>query len=394
MQHAITNQTHQTMMSPSPFHYPCHHRTNIPLPLTLLNCLFLSSFFVFSLYTFVPSSIRRLPRDHCVHIRWRSGVIFGVMMVGMGTYPLIFCQRLEIDDILGGDYVGDRRMDTFPSWYRYLGISWQPMQDIKIAAHVLVLYLGSLSCSWLRSYHCMRLLQWENESMNRNNRSCMRTISTIAESQQLPTFPKPKYFRRSLQQTWVEPTMQSILSFYNDENYRWMKLRNLFIAPLAEEAIFRACLIPPLLASTSKDGEPLSPIATAWIGPLFFGVAHLHHFYEQYRQMPPWQRSRNIVFQLLFGLLFQWAYTTLFGAYVSHVFIRTASLSVVTLAHVVCNYVGLPEIGFVNPTSNLYCYRWIISILYLVGICLFVAGFDSLVFPTQSVLPSLLYPQR
>ena len=378
----------------SPFQYQCHHRTNTPLPLTLLYCLFISSFFVCSLYAFVPSPIRRLPRDQCLHIRWRSGVIIGVMIVGIGSYPLIFCQRLEIDDILSGDYVNNRTMNAFPSWYRYLGISWQPMQDITIAAHVLVLYLGSLSCSWFRLYHCMQILQWEDESKNRNNRSYMRTISTIAESQHLPALPKPTYFCRSLKQTWFEPTNQSIQSFYDDENYRWMKLRNLAIAPLAEEAIFRACLIPPLLASNSKTDKPLSPTATAWIGPLFFGVAHLHHLYEQYRQIPPRQRSRKIVCQLLLGLLFQWAYTTLFGAYVSHVFIRTASLSGVTLAHVICNYLGLPEISFVNPTSNLYCYRWIISILYLVGICLFVAGFDLLVFPTQSVLPSLLYPQR
>jgi prenyl protein peptidase len=191
----------------------------------------------------------------------------------------------------------------------------------------------------------------------------------------------------------VEPTIQSVQLFIADESCRWVKLRNLAIAPVAEEVIFRACLIPPLLASKSITDAPLSPSATAWIGPLFFGVAHLHHFYEQYRQIPTLQRSRNVVYQLFQGILVQLAYTTLFGAYVSHVFVRTASLSGVTLAHAVCNYMGLPEVGFVNPTSTLYCYRWIIWIMYLVGVWLFVAGFE-VVFPTLSVLPSLLYPQR
>ena len=374
--------------------HQCHHRTDIPLPSTLLYCLFLSTLFVCSLYAFVPSSIRRLPRDHCLHIRWRSGVVVGVAIVGISTYPWLFCLRSVVNS--AGEDPESRRMDDYPLWYRYLGISWQPLQDIKIALHVLILYLGSLACTWLRTYHCMRMLQWENDNQVRKNGSYnMRpTISTRATTELLPTFPNPKYFRRALHQTWVAPTIQSIQSFYNNESYRWIKLRNLAIAPLAEEVIFRACLLPPLLASNSNDGKPMSPTAIVWIGPLFFGIAHLHHFFEQYRQISLMQRSRKNICNLSLGLLLQWAYTTLFGAYVSHVFIRTASLSGVTIAHVICNYMGLPDIGFVDPESNIYCYRWIIVVVYLVGVWYFVAGFDSMVFPTTSVLPSLLYPQR
>ena len=355
-------------------------------------CMFVSSFFVSSLYAFIPSSIRRLPRDQCLHIRWRAGVIFGVMIAGMSAYPWLFCQTFDADSTKSnGKDLNDRTTSDFPLWYKYIGISWQPMQDVKIAAHVLILYLGSLSCSWLRTYHAMRILQWENESKIGKNETYIRPTAATAITQQLTTFPNPKYFRPSLYKTWAEPTIQSVQSFIADESYRWLKLRNLAIAPVAEEVIFRACIIPPLLASNSNTDEPFSPTETVWIGPLFFGVAHLHHFYEQYRQIPTEQRSRNVVYQLFLGLLVQLAYTTLFGAYVSHVFVRTASLSSVTLAHVICNYMGLPEIGFVNPTSTLYCYRWIICIMYLVGVWLFVAGFDSVVFPNPSVLPSLLY---
>jgi len=85
----------------------------------------------------------------------------------------------------------------------------------------------------------------------------------------------------------------------------------------------------------------------------------------------------------------QWTYTTLFGAYVSHVFVRTGSLSGVTLAHAICNYMGLPDVSFAHPTSNLHGYRWFISIVYIFGIGLFARGFDLALFPEESVLPSL-----
>ena len=87
-------------------------------------------------------------------------------------------------------------------------------------------------------------------------------------------------------------------------------------------------------------------------------------------------------------------YTTLFRAYVSHVFVRTRSLGVATTAHVVCNYMGLSEVGpFVDPASILCGYRWFITTMYLAGVWLFVLAFNSpAIFLGGSILPSLLYP--
>jgi prenyl protein peptidase len=48
-------------------------------------------------------------------------------------------------------------------------------------------------------------------------------------------------------------------------------LRNLVIAPITEELVFRGCMVPLLLPHLGY-GYQLS-----WITPLFFGVAHLHH---------------------------------------------------------------------------------------------------------------------
>ena len=71
---------------------------------------------------------------------------------------------------------------------------------------------------------------------------------------------------------------------------------------------------------------------------LFFGVAHLHHLHKQYKRVPPAQRSMAILRQILLRVMVQWTYTTLFGACVSHVFVRTGSLGAVTMAHIICNY--------------------------------------------------------
>jgi len=193
-----------------------------------------------------------------------------------------------------------------------------------------------------------------------------------------------------MQYIWIQPTKQSFKSFLDDVEYRWIILRNLCIAPLVEEVIFRACLLPPLLASISKNNNRLTPTQASWIAPLFFGIAHLHHFYEKYRQIPSKERSNKVIGQLVLVVAVQWTYTTLFGAYVSHIFVRTASLFGVTLAHIICNYMGLPNVSFTHPTSNLYGYLWLILIMYCVGILGFIVGFDSILFPKESVLVSLL----
>ena len=371
------------MMPPS-LNYQCHHTHRISLQHTILYCLSLSTFFVASLYVFVPSSVRCLPRDHVVHIKWRTYVILVVIITGVGFYPLLFCQQYHIDTSEADEII--------PPWYRYLGISWQPLQDMKIVLHVLILYLGALTCTWLKIYHHARILHWENDNKKKNEGKASRITSVSI--QKLPILINPKDLHQSLKHTWIRPTHTSLKSFCDDEDYRWMILRNLCIAPLAEEVIFRACILPPLLAChttyKSSHGSSLSPTQASWIAPLFFGVAHLHHFYEKYRHIPPIQRTTKLIGQLLLIVAAQWTYTTLFGAYVSHVFVRTGSLSGVVVAHIICNYMGLPDISFAYSTSNLHVYFWLICIIYFVGIYGFIVGFDSILFPKESVLLSLL----
>ncbi|KAL7502628.1 hypothetical protein ACHAXN_000561 [Cyclotella atomus] len=183
---------------------------------------------------------------------------------------------------------------------------------------------------------------------------------------------------KSIQQTVLQPKLSSLHQCSTNQTIRWIHLRNLLIAPIVEEIVFRSLLLPPLLSHYTTT-------QSAWIAPLFFGVAHFHHHYTK-RHL--YADSKH----LMASLVLQWGYTTLFGAYASHVFVRTGSLWGVCAVHSFCNWMGLPEVGFVRRGSMLFGYRWLIGILYGVGISMFVRLFDSEMnwFPEVSVIGSLV----
>lgn len=103
--------------------------------------------------------------------------------------------------------------------------------------------------------------------------------------------------------------------------------------PITEEVVFRSSIIPlHLLAKTS-------PTYIVFLTPLYFGIAHIHHFYE-YKLTHP----HTPLLPALFRSLFQFTYTTIFGWYAAFVFLRTGSLLAVILAHSFCNWCGLPRL--------------------------------------------------
>lgn len=103
--------------------------------------------------------------------------------------------------------------------------------------------------------------------------------------------------------------------------------------PATEELLFRSLLIPLHLLAK------VPPKDIVFFTPLYFGIAHVHHFYEfklthPHTPIPP----------ALFRSLFQFTYTTVFGWYAAFVFLRTGSLIAVILAHSFCNWCGLPRL--------------------------------------------------
>ncbi|XP_065514194.1 CAAX prenyl protease 2 [Caloenas nicobarica] len=111
---------------------------------------------------------------------------------------------------------------------------------------------------------------------------------------------------------------------------RW--LRNQVVAPLTEELVFRACMLPMLLPCAGPRRALLAC-------PLFFALAHFHHVIEQLRFR---QGSLGSIFV---AAVFQFSYTAVFGAYTAFIFLRTGHLAGPVVCHSFCNALGFPALG-------------------------------------------------
>ncbi|XP_071832839.1 CAAX prenyl protease 2-like isoform X2 [Apostichopus japonicus] len=131
-------------------------------------------------------------------------------------------------------------------------------------------------------------------------------------------------------------------------------LRNYIVAPFTEEFVFRACMLPlltPCLGTTSS----------IFICPLFFGVAHIHHVSEKLRFRKRGDES------IWLPAIFQFFYTSIFGAYSAFLFIRTGHLIGPFLSHAFCNIMGFPELEMIPQyPPNQRAIIWTLLVLGLV----------------------------
>lgn len=134
---------------------------------------------------------------------------------------------------------------------------------------------------------------------------------------------------------------------------RW--LRNQVVAPLTEELVFRACMLPMLVPCAG-------PLAAIFTCPLFFGVAHFHHVIELLRF------RQNTLSGILLSAVFQFSYTAVFGAYTAFIFIRTGHLVGPVLCHSFCNYMGFPAIS----AALEHPHRTTVLCCYVLGVLLFI----------------------
>ena len=115
----------------------------------------------------------------------------------------------------------------------------------------------------------------------------------------------------------------------------WIGWRNFVAGPFTEEVLFRSVIV-----SLHTHTRPLLPVTTLVLAtPLYFGIAHVHHFYE-YTLTHPYTPT----LPALLRSLIQFAYTTVFGWYATFIFLRTGNLWAVVLVHAQCNWLGLPRI--------------------------------------------------
>ncbi|XP_042053762.1 CAAX prenyl protease 2-like [Salvia splendens] len=133
--------------------------------------------------------------------------------------------------------------------------------------------------------------------------------------------------------------------------------RNYFVAPLTEELVFRACMIPLLLCGG------FSTYTVIFLCPVFFSFAHMNHLLEFYLQ-----RNYSLL-KACQVVGFQLVYTVIFGAYASFLLIRTGHLTAPLIAHIFCNFMGLPVIH--SGRSGM------VSLVFVIG----VVSFSKLLFP-------------
>ncbi|KAF7329891.1 hypothetical protein MKEN_00252800 [Mycena kentingensis (nom. inval.)] len=140
----------------------------------------------------------------------------------------------------------------------------------------------------------------------------------------------------------------------------WIGFRNFVWGPITEEIVFRSCV----LAALSLAGVARWKMVA--FAPLLFGLAHVHHGYAEYKRCG---RTKAALKRAVLMTLFQTAYTSLFGAHASFLFLRTGSILPPLSAHIFCNTMGTPELGAEvrsRPDRKLAIYA-----AYLMGIGLF-----------------------
>ncbi|KAF4577474.1 hypothetical protein EYR40_003015 [Pleurotus pulmonarius] len=148
---------------------------------------------------------------------------------------------------------------------------------------------------------------------------------------------------------------------FKDVLFSWQGTRNYVVAPITEEIVFRACV----LAVYNLSGA--SKTKMIMLAPLSFGVAHVHHAWDIFNR---YGRTPAAAKRALLTALFQLSYTTLFGSFVSYLFLRTGSILPPITAHIFCNVMGLPQLGY--EVSRFPKQKRFIYLAYMTGVLGFV----------------------
>ncbi len=164
---------------------------------------------------------------------------------------------------------------------------------------------------------------------------------------------------------------------YMSKPKMWEGFRNFIFAPLAEEFMFRSCMLLLMVHAG------FSVTACVCLTPLFFGLAHLHHAMDHIRHLNQASKEYWKDFAIVWvRSLFQMTYTTLFGMYACYVFLRTNNFLAVCCCHAFCNMMGFPSFRFLDNHSPYKDKKmWIIA-AFFIGIAGFYLGFHLGVLPT------------
>ncbi|CAI5501759.1 unnamed protein product [Closterium sp. Naga37s-1] len=218
--------------------------------LSVLLSAFISSLFVLSLYVWeVPRILRGAPpanRDDPRVVCQRITSVLGSCVASAAIVAAVSKYGL-LDDAHA----------PLPSVPRLLSL--QPDYLIPSLAFplllVTLLFLGPLTLSSLNSLQALAAARRENRQYATLASADGAAAVAAGAGAAVPHVSKPL----------VLPVLPSDLLFL---------ARNLVVAPLSEEFVFRAALCPLLLAGG------FSVTSTVFICPLFFSLAHGHHIWN------------------------------------------------------------------------------------------------------------------
>ncbi|KAF7422265.1 hypothetical protein PC9H_010421 [Pleurotus ostreatus] len=159
----------------------------------------------------------------------------------------------------------------------------------------------------------------------------------------------------------------------------WQGARNYVVAPITEEIVFRACVLAVYNLSGASRAKMIM------LAPLSFGVAHAHHAWDTFNR---YGRTPAAAKRALLMTLFQLSYTTLFGSFASYLFLRTGSIWPPITAHIFCNVMGIPQLGY--EVSKFPQQKRFIYLAYVTGIL----GFVMKIVPWTKTPDSLYWQPR
>lgn len=301
--------------------------------------------FVASLYA-IPASIRQLPRDDPTHIKYRLVVVCFVMALA----PILAWVSL----LVGGAAPTSSKAEHLS---HQLGISpacFSANSLLLPVTAVVLLFAGPLLQVFVDA-------------------------SRYTRASSLPALLLPSGWSRPEVTAHVASRLEAVADALHLRRQSWLQnFRALVFAPVAEEWVFRACVLPVLLAAGASPASAIFGSAAA------FGLAHLHHGYELLRQgHPPAAVALTVAAQ--FG------YTTLFGCIAAFLLLHTGSIVGVILAHSFCNMMGFPDMSWMQcfmPPSSLkadpsrhphYTWRWLLLVTYVAGVAAFFWFCSSMV---------------
>ncbi|KAJ7795508.1 hypothetical protein B0H14DRAFT_2468169, partial [Mycena olivaceomarginata] len=143
--------------------------------------------------------------------------------------------------------------------------------------------------------------------------------------------------------------------------------RDAIRGPLTGEIVFRACVLSvyAMVSATRCQMIVVFGLAGGSFSGLLIRFACSARWHTSNHG-----RTKDALKRAVLTTLFQNAYTTLFGAYTSHIFLCTSSIVPPLTAHVFCNTMGFPQLQ--TEMRRFLAQKLVIVGVYIIGIMLFV----------------------